>query len=202
MSTVPKTKTLGCSVIVTVSSSKSPDCLIIEACSAKQITALEFVTPVLSSIPPFSSLAWIQSQHCHPRLLYSTKASRLCNSISLGKPLFEISPFKSRELLSLTANDFNYRWYKAFWSFVFWRREYFSLNSSARCGTLWNRCRDVEPPLWCLYRTIRLLQLNFTVPHKHWALMGLNEYCALFICVKFYDKPRILLHGLQCFVNA
>lgn len=52
----------------------------------------------------------MQSQHCHPWLLYSIKANRLCIWISLGKPLFEIRPLKSRELLSLTANDFNYRW--------------------------------------------------------------------------------------------
>lgn len=89
--------------------------------------------PVLPPIPLFS-----RSRHYHPRLLYSIKARRLCIWISLNKPLFEISPLKSEDLLSLTANNFNSRWHWASQSSVCWRKKTFPLSSPDKMGGFLN----------------------------------------------------------------
>lgn len=101
-------------------------------------------------------------QYYRPRLLYSIKASRLCIQISQGKRLFEISSLKSRELLSLTVNDFNYRWYCAFLSST--KRECFSLSFSTRWESFWNRCRDVEP---LSHVSVGLLSCNNLISQRH-----------------------------------
>lgn len=49
--------------------------------------------------------------------------------------------------------------------------------------------------------SVGLLSCNNLISQRR-ALTALNECCALFIRVKFYDKPSILLCGSQWFVNV
>lgn len=117
-------QTLGCSVIITVSSNTSPDCLIGRAWPAKLITALRVSCSHLPSLHFFwaSTLPALLSRIIVP----CKKGAGYAIAFYWASHYWISLLCNPGELLSPAPNYFNYRWYWALQRFKCWERYFLS----------------------------------------------------------------------------